>query len=173
MVRRGDGVCISISFNFRAWYRVEIRFSDNPRQKNTIDDIIWLRRKKSNLQIRYHFQYNSFGPVHGVRDQLVCRRDICRYPEKACQRVEKWQWLIISMWHLVEISEETAVYAYGNASNFKLEEPRCFFLVLAFVSSKGKLKQIVIHFPYETSNDIIQCYQFSRRILPLITPNGD
>ena len=71
---------------------------------------------------------------------LFCRRDICRYPEKACQKVEKWQWLIISMWHLVEISEETAVYAYGNASNFKLEEPRCFFLVLAFVSSKGKLK---------------------------------
>ena len=104
---------------------------------------------------------------------LFCQRNICRYPEKACQKVEKWQWLIISMWHLVEISEETTVYAYGNASNFKLEEPRCFFLVLAFVSSKGKLKQIVIHFPYETSNDIIQCYQFSRRILPLITPNGD
>ena len=29
------------------WYEVEIRFSDNLRQKETIDDIIWLRRKKS------------------------------------------------------------------------------------------------------------------------------
>ena len=28
------------------------------------------------------------------------------------------------MWHLDEISEEIAVYAYGNATNFKLEEPR-------------------------------------------------
>ena len=43
-----------------------------------------------------------------------------------CQEVEKWQWLIVSMWHLVEISEEIAVCAYGNASNFKFEEPRCF-----------------------------------------------
>ena len=67
---------------------------------------------------------------------LFCQRDIRRYPEKdilrklpnfvPCQKVKNWQWLIISMWHLVEISEETAVYAYGNASNFKLEESRCF-----------------------------------------------
>ena len=42
-----------------------------------------------------------------------------------CQEVEKWQWLIVSMWHLIEISEEIAVYAYGNAWNFKLEESRC------------------------------------------------
>ena len=27
---------------------------------------------------------------------------------------------------LIDISEEIAVYAYGNASNFKFEEPRCF-----------------------------------------------
>ena len=27
---------------------------------------------------------------------------------------------------LVEISGEIAVYAYGNASTFKLKEPRCF-----------------------------------------------
>ena len=33
-----------------------------------------------------------------------------------CQEVEKWQWLIVFMWHLVEISEEIAVYAYGNVS---------------------------------------------------------
>ena len=43
MVRGGDGVCTSIGFC--TWEEVEIRFSDNPRQKETIDDIIWLRRK--------------------------------------------------------------------------------------------------------------------------------
>ena len=46
IIQRVDGVCTSINFNFHAWYEVEIRFSDNPRQKETIDDIIWLRRKK-------------------------------------------------------------------------------------------------------------------------------
>ena len=57
MVRRGDGVCTSINFNFRAWYEVEIRFSDNPRQKQAIDDIILDQENKvCNLQIRYHFQ---------------------------------------------------------------------------------------------------------------------
>ena len=34
--------------------------------------------------------------------------------------------LIVSMRDLVERSEEITVYAYGNASNFKLEVPRCF-----------------------------------------------
>ena len=51
-----------------------------------------------------------------------------------------------------------------------------FFYYAAFFPLKGKLKYIIIHFPYEISNDIIQCYQFSRRILsllPLITPNVD
>ena len=43
---RRDGVCTSINFNFRTWYNVETRFSDNPQQKETIDDIIWLWRKK-------------------------------------------------------------------------------------------------------------------------------
>ena len=43
-----------------------------------------------------------------------------------CQENEKWQWLVVSMWHLVEISEEIVVYAYENALNFKLE-PRCFY----------------------------------------------
>ena len=28
------------TFNFRTYYKVEIRFSDNPRQKETIDEII-------------------------------------------------------------------------------------------------------------------------------------
>ena len=29
-------------------------------------------------------------------------------------------------WRLVDMSGENAVYAYGNASDFKLKEPRCF-----------------------------------------------
>ena len=47
-----------------------------------------------------------------------------------------------------------------------------FITQLSF-SLKGKLKYIIIHFPYEISNDIIQSYQFSRRILPLIASNVD
>ena len=65
------------------------------------------RKKVCNLQIRYHFLYNSCGPVNGVR------------------KLKKGK-MIVSMWHLVEISEEIAVYAYGNPSNSKLEEPRAF-----------------------------------------------
>ena len=78
-----------------------------------------------------------FSITHVSKINLFCQRDIRRYPQrdigrkilnfKPGQQVEKWQWLIVSMWHLVEIFEKIAVYAYGNAStNFKLEEPRCF-----------------------------------------------
>ena len=35
----------SIHFHKFNWYEVEIRLSDDPRQKETIDGIIWLRRK--------------------------------------------------------------------------------------------------------------------------------
>ena len=45
MVQRGDGVCTSINFNFCAWYEVEIRVSDNLQEKETIDDMIWIREK--------------------------------------------------------------------------------------------------------------------------------
>ena len=48
-----------------------------------------------------------------------------------------------------------------------------FFYYAVFFPLKGKLKYIIIHFPYEISNDILKCYQFSRRILPLIAPNVD
>ena len=67
---------------------------------------------------------------------LFCQRDIRRYPERdigrkmpnfiPCQEVEKLQRLIVSQWHLVEISDDIVIYAYGNASNLKLEEPSCF-----------------------------------------------
>ena len=43
-----------------------------------------------------------------------------------------------------------------------------FFYFAAFFPLKGKLKFIFIHFPYEISTDIIQSYQFSGRILPLL-----
>ena len=79
MVRTGDGVCTSISVNFRACYRDEIRFSDNLRQKNTIDDIIWLGRKKC---VIYRLGI-SFGITHLVqlivsKINLFCQKDIRR-----------------------------------------------------------------------------------------------
>ena len=51
-----------------------------------------------------------------------------------------------------------------------------FFYYAAFFPSKEKLKFIIIHFPFEISNDIIQWWQCSRGILhllPPITPNVD
>ena len=73
MFRRGDEVCTSRSFNFHAWYRIEIRFSENPRQKDKIGDIIWRRRKKCvvyRLDIFFSITH-SFGPANDVKDQLV------------------------------------------------------------------------------------------------------
>ena len=46
IIRIEDRVSTSINFNFHTWYEVEIRLSDDPRQKEAIDGIIWLRRKK-------------------------------------------------------------------------------------------------------------------------------
>ena len=40
-----DGVSTSINFNFHTWYEVEIKLNDDPRQKKTIDGIVWLKRK--------------------------------------------------------------------------------------------------------------------------------
>ena len=67
-----------------------------------------------------------------------------------------------------------------NCPKIGVEQCLAFFIChsfyyAAFFISEGKLKYI-IHFLYEISNDIIQCYQFIRRILPLlplITPNVD
>ena len=136
MVLRGYGVCTSISFNLHAWYRVEIRLSDNPRQKDTIGDIIWRRRKKCVIyRLDIFFSITHVVQLMVSKINLFCQRDIRRYPQRdigrkipnfiPCQEVEKWQWLIVSMWHFIEISEEIPVHAYGNASNLKLE-PRCF-----------------------------------------------
>ena len=81
MVRRGDGVCISISFNFCAWYRVEIRFNDNRQQKNTIDHIIWLRRKKCVIyRLDIIFIMTQVVQLMVSEINLFCQMDICRYP---------------------------------------------------------------------------------------------
>ena len=58
---------------------------------------------------------------------FFCQRDIHSVSSNviASQEVERWQ-LFITLMYLVKISGEIAVYAYGNASNFKLGEPRCF-----------------------------------------------
>ena len=56
MVSRGDGVCTSININFCYCYEVELRFSDNPRQKEKIDAVSLAEEKNvCNLQMRYYF----------------------------------------------------------------------------------------------------------------------
>ena len=137
IIRIRDGICTSINFNFCAWYEVEIRLSDNPRQKETVDGIIWLRRKKCVIY-RLDITLNTAHVAQSIVSKInfFCQRDIRKYSQRDIRRgmpkfiphqeVEKWQWLIVSLWHLVGMSGEIAVYAYGKASNFKLEEPRCF-----------------------------------------------
>ena len=76
VIRIGDGVCTSINFNLRAWYEVEIRVSDNPQQKETIDGIIWLRRKKC---VIYRLDI-TFSIIHVAQSivskmNLFCQRD--------------------------------------------------------------------------------------------------
>ena len=53
---------------------------------------------------------------------------------------------------MVEISEEIAVYAYGSASNFKLEEPRCSKEILSDLSRKNvaECDDQLFHFQYAT-----------------------
>ena len=75
MVRKGDGVCTSIRFNFCAQNRVEIRFSDNPRQNQTINDIIRLSEKKC-IICRLDI---IFSITHVSKINLFCQRDIRRY----------------------------------------------------------------------------------------------
>ena len=43
-----------------------------------------------------------------------------------------------------------------------------FFYYATFFPLKCKLKDIIIHFLYKISNDIIYCYQFNCWILPLL-----
>ena len=78
---KGDGVCTSINFHFRAWYEVEIRFSDNYWQKETIDDIFWLRRKKCVIYILDNiFSITHMAQLMVSKINFFCQRDIRRYP---------------------------------------------------------------------------------------------
>ena len=82
-------VSTSINFNFHAWYEFEIRFSDDPRQKETIDGIIWLRRKKCNLLIRYYFQILFLSHVAQLivsKMNFFSQRVIRRYPQRDIRR---------------------------------------------------------------------------------------
>ena len=104
-----DGVSTSINFNFRAWYEVEIRLNDDPRQKETIDGIIWLRRKKCII-----YRLDIFSIAHVVqlmvsKMNFFCQRVNRRYPQRnmrwgiqnfiACQEAEKWlaDWFYVTL----------------------------------------------------------------------------
>ena len=79
--RRGDRVCTSINFNFPALYEVEIRFSDNPQQNETIDSIIWLMRKKCVIyRLDIIFIITHVVQLTVSKINFFCQRDICRYP---------------------------------------------------------------------------------------------
>ena len=85
MVRRSDGVCISIRIN---------------------DGIIWVRAKK---YVIYRLDI-IFSVTHVSKINFFCQRDIRRYPDRdigrkivACQEVEKWEGLIVSMWHFKKL----------------------------------------------------------------------
>ena len=69
-----------------------------------------------------------------------------------CQEVEKWQWLIVSMWHLVEISEEIAVYAYRNASISDLMNQDVSKKILSDLVRKNvtEFSDDFFHFQYAT-----------------------
>ena len=128
MVRSRDGVCISINLNFWAWHEVEIRSSDNPWLKEAIDDIILAQENKYVIsRLGIIFSEARVAQLRVLKINFFCQRDNRSANSNfiPCQEVVKWQWLIVCIWHLVEISWEIAVYAYWNASNFKLEEPRC------------------------------------------------
>ena len=49
---RGGRVCTFINFNFHGWNEVEIRFSNNPQQKEIIWHHLAQEKKVCNLQIR-------------------------------------------------------------------------------------------------------------------------
>ena len=78
------------------------------------------------------------------------------------------------------ITQDTKPHSYsrivpkcGQINVFYLLQ---LLLLRSLFSLRGKLKYIIIHFPYEISNDIIQSYQLSRWILPLlplVAPNVD
>ena len=59
------------NFNFRIWYKVEIRFSDNSTKGDNRRHHLTQEKKVCNLQIQYHFWYKTCGPINGVKNQLL------------------------------------------------------------------------------------------------------
>ena len=70
-------------------------------------DIIWLRGKKC---VIYRLDI-IFSITHVSKINLFCQRDIRRYRLRdiwrkipnfiPCQELVKWEWLIVSLWHLL------------------------------------------------------------------------
>ena len=81
IIRIEDRVSTSINFNFHTWYEVEIRLSDDPRQKEAIDGIIWLRRKKCVIyRLDIIFSIAHVVQLMVSKMKFFCQRIICRYP---------------------------------------------------------------------------------------------
>ena len=75
-----DGVYTSINFNFRAWYEVEIKLSENPWQKETIDGIIWPRRKKCVIyRLDIIFSIAHLAQLMMSKMNVFCQAVISRY----------------------------------------------------------------------------------------------
>ena len=93
MVRRNDGVCTSINFNFRTWYEVEITFSDNPKKKETIHVII-LAQENQVLIYRLDIIFSKSQVAQLMVSQIIffCQREFSSANSnfKPCQEVEKW-----------------------------------------------------------------------------------
>ena len=69
IIRRGERVCSSIDLNFYAWYD-EVQWQPSTKRDNRWRHLAQ-EKKMRDLQIRYHFQCNSYGPVNGVKYQLL------------------------------------------------------------------------------------------------------
>ena len=81
IIRIEDRVSTSIKFNIHTLYEVEIRLSDDPRQKGTIDGIIWLRRKKCVIyRLDIIFSIAHVVQLMVSKMKSFCQRIICRYP---------------------------------------------------------------------------------------------
>ena len=80
IIRIEDRVSTSINFNFHTWYEVEIRLSDDPRQKEAIDGIIWLRRKKCVIyRLDIIFSIAHLAQLMMSKMNVFCQAVISRY----------------------------------------------------------------------------------------------
>ena len=92
MVRSGDGVCISINIYFWAWHEIEIRPSVNPRQKETIDDIVLAQENKFVIyRLDIVFSETHVTQLTVLKTNFLCQRNIRGANSNIipCQKVEK------------------------------------------------------------------------------------